>query len=205
MKALVIASGNEHKCTEIAAVLRRAGFPVAVYSAHRFGGMDGCRETAADFRGNAIIKAEHLRHRVPSDHWILADDSGLEVDALNGAPGVFSARYAGEHATDKENCQKLLNALRDYDLPTQRTARFVCFLYLLSHEGRGIVFQGVCEGSILHEKNGTNGFGYDPLFLPQGYQKSFAELSSQEKNKISHRAKAMQKFILSLTKSGDAV
>jgi len=196
---LVVASGNAHKCIEIEKVLQEAGLPISVTTASEFGGMRGCRETAPDFMGNARIKAEHLLSRVPSNIWILSDDSGLEVDLLGGQPGVFSARYAGEGATDGENCQKLLRMLCPYSQLKERKARFVCVLYLLSPHGEGQFFQGVCEGIILKEPKGDSGFGYDPLFQPVGFSKSFAQLPSKTKNQISHRAKALQNLILALT------
>jgi XTP/dITP diphosphohydrolase len=150
-------------------------------------------ENAPDFAGNAIEKATQLA--AASNLAVLADDSGLEVDALGGAPGVRSARYAGAHANDDDNNAKLIAALRD--VPPPRTARYRVVLALCDPSGRlGPVHteDGVCEGSIVLEPRGNGGFGYDPYFVPEGDTRTMAELSAKEKNAISHRARATKKM-----------
>lgn len=145
---------------------------------------------------NAIKKATQISEYtgLPT----LADDSGLEVDALDGAPGIHSARYAGEGASDAERVQKLLEALKDVSEP-QRTARFQCTVAIVEPGEKSRVAVGVCEGQIIREPRGTHGFGYDPVFMPSGYDQTFAELGDEVKNQISHRAKAfaMVKKLLS--------
>jgi len=191
---IVLASGNEHKAGEIESWLRARGLGIRVRTAAAFGGMAGCAETAEDFEGNARIKVEFLRTKVPAGTWILADDSGIEVDALAGAPGVRSARFAGEGASDLQNRELLLERMKNFSSPRRRTARFVCVLAL--GRGRGAVefFRGECEGRILPRPAGEGGFGYDPVFAPRGSGRSFAEIPAAEKNQISHRAKALEKL-----------
>lgn len=150
-------------------------------------------EDAPDFAGNAIKKATALAQA--SKLAVLADDSGLEVDVLGGAPGVRSARYAGEHANDEDNNAKLVNALRE--VPPPRTARYRVVLALCDPSGRlGPVHteDGACEGNIILQPRGNGGFGYDPCFVPEGETRTMAELSADEKNAISHRARAAQKM-----------
>lgn len=194
LKTIVLASGNSHKAQEVESWLRTRGLPIKVQTASEFGGMSGCIESADSFEGNAKIKVDFLRERVPSDFWVLADDSGLVVDALDGAPGVFSARFAGEDATDEQNVELLLERMRKFRSARQRSGRFVCALSLsISERGRES-FLGECNGSILSHPRGENGFGYDPVFLPEGFSKSFAEMKDEEKNRLSHRAKALEGF-----------
>ena len=173
---LNLATGNAHKVSEISSLLH---LPVT--------GIDtGVAETGTSFEANALIKAEALA--VQTGDWALADDSGLEVDALGGAPGVYSARYAGKHGDDAANNEKLLLDLRD---STDRSARFVCVLALCGPDGETHTFRGTCEGRIAESASGTSGFGYDPLFIPDGYEKSFAELGGDVKQSVSHRANAL--------------
>ncbi len=127
-----------------------------------------------------------------ANRWALADDSGLEVDALDGAPGVYSSRYAGESADDDANNEKLLRALRDMPV---RDARFRCVLALSSPAGRAQIVEGKCRGRIAIEKRGRNGFGYDPLFIPEGYEQTLAELGPDVKNSVSHRAAALREAL----------
>ncbi|MGC6425265.1 MAG: RdgB/HAM1 family non-canonical purine NTP pyrophosphatase [Lentimonas sp.] len=184
---LIIASGNPHKVEEFEQLLD--GIPFTVHSAKVCGGMPEVEENGGTFVANAQIKAEALRAIAPSEAWVLADDSGLEVDALDGAPGVYSARYAGEGARDTENVAKLLKALGD--LPTEeRGARFRCVLCLIDEHGSVSHYDGSCEGHIGFQATGSSGFGYDPVFIPEGHQKSFAELGDSVKSQLSHRAKA---------------
>jgi XTP/dITP diphosphohydrolase len=147
-------------------------------------------EDGKTYEENAIKKATQIAEYtgLPT----LADDSGLEVDALSGAPGIHSARYAGERASDAERIQKLLETLKDVPEP-QRTARFQCTVAIVEPERQSRVAVGVCEGRIIREPRGAHGFGYDPVFVPLGYAQTFAELGDEVKNRISHRAKAFAK------------
>ncbi|MGJ8640062.1 MAG: RdgB/HAM1 family non-canonical purine NTP pyrophosphatase [Opitutaceae bacterium] len=187
--SLIIATGNAHKVEEFEQLLSGINFKVS--SAKVCGGMPEVDENGGTFAANAQIKAEALRATAPNEAWVLADDSGLEVDALGGAPGVYSARYAGENATDTENVAKLLEALGD--LPTEkRTARFRCVLCVIDEFGHITHYDGSCEGHISTAPTGTSGFGYDPVFIPEGHTQSFAELGEIIKGELSHRGKAAQ-------------
>lgn len=190
MITLYLASGNEHKRQEIEAML--AGLPVALHSAQAFGGMPEVDENAETLQGNASLKANALFRKADSKHWVLADDSGLFVEALGGAPGVRSARYAGVKATDAANCHKLLEALGDIPLVARRAAFRCCFC--LKSPDRERFFEGACKGIIISEARGLTGFGYDPIFIPDGYERTFAEMSPEEKNRLSHRAVAAGKL-----------
>lgn len=189
---IIVATGNAHKTDEIADALKRAGLSMQVVSAKAVGGMPTVDETGDTFADNARLKAEALRCKANDNDLVLADDSGLEVDALHGQPGVYSARYAGPNATDADNNRKLLAALGDLS-PDQRNARFVCCLVLLG-SNIDLTFNGVCPGSILFSPKGESGFGYDPLFVPDGYSETFAELGGAVKERISHRARACQEL-----------
>ena len=200
-KSLIIATGNPHKVNEFEQLLK--GLPFEVLSAETCGGMPEVDETGATFAENAHLKASALRAIAPQDAWALADDSGLEVDALNGAPGVYSARYAGAQASDHDNIEKLLKAL--VDVPTEdRTARFKCVLCIIDPEGSVSYHEGSCEGRIAMQASGADGFGYDPVFIPEGYGKSFAELGNRVKSKLSHRARAVQAFNLAFDEPNPA-
>jgi XTP/dITP diphosphohydrolase len=186
--AVLIASKNPHKIEEMSAIL--AGSGIRVLSALDFPDLPDVEETGVTLEENAILKAESV-YRM-SGLACVADDTGLEADALNGEPGVYSARYAGKGATYNDNVKKLLNELKDVPADS-RTARFRTVIALRT--GIGIrVFHGVCEGSILVVPAGTGGFGYDPVFRPAGYAESFAEMDASEKNRISHRGVALQKL-----------
>ncbi|MCB0411861.1 MAG: RdgB/HAM1 family non-canonical purine NTP pyrophosphatase [Bdellovibrionales bacterium] len=150
-------------------------------------------ELGSTFTDNARIKAKSL-HAVKSSAWVLADDSGLEVEGLGGLPGIHSARYAGPKARDSENVAKLLKMMQIRS-PKNRQARFVCVLVLISPEGKEHIIEGLVEGNISEKAQGQGGFGYDPVFIPKGETKSFAELDSGVKNKISHRAQAFRKLL----------
>jgi len=185
---IVLASGNAGKIKEIQAILPHCH----ILPQHQFN-VKEIAETGSTFIENAIIKARNasLQSQLPA----LADDSGLVVDALNGAPGIISARYAGEQATDQENLEKVLCELKS--IPNeQRGARFICVLVLMRHANDPfpLIAQGSWEGSILNESRGTNGFGYDPIFWVPSENCSSAELSSEKKNKISHRGLALQQL-----------
>ncbi len=186
---LIIATNNAHKVQEFERLLK--DLPFEVCSAKLYGGMPDVVEDGDTFAANAQIKAEALRKIALADTWILADDSGLEVDALNGMPGIYSARYAGENAEDVDNVSKLLEALKGVT-EEQRTARFRCALCLIDSDGFITRFEGICEGRIAKESHGTVGFGYDSAFIPEGYDQSFGQLDEGVKNKLSHRAKAVQ-------------
>lgn len=190
-RSLILASGNLHKVEEFKQLL--AGCSFNVLSAEICGGMPEVDETGATFVENAFLKAEALRRLAPENAWVLADDSGLEVDALDGEPGVYSARYAGADASDTDNMAKLLKALGGVPLEA-RTARFKCALCVIDHKELVTNYEGSCEGRISTSVSGSGGFGYDPVFIPDGYQKSFAELGSAVKSKLSHRARAVQTF-----------
>jgi XTP/dITP diphosphohydrolase len=150
-------------------------------------------ETGASFEENARIKAKSLR-AVLSEHWIVADDSGLEVEGLGGLPGIHSARYAGEHARDSENVAKLLKMLKIRS-PNQRAAQFRCVLVAYSPAGQERVVEGVVKGQISQKVSGTSGFGYDPIFVPENENKTFAELGPAFKNRVSHRAQAIRELV----------
>lgn len=185
---LIIASGNTHKVEEFEQLL--SGLDIEVCSAQVAGGMPEVDETGTTFSSNAELKANALLSKVPEGSLIVADDSGLEVDCLSGAPGIYSARYAGLNATDAANRDKLLAALSEHD-QVNLSARFRCVLCLLDASGDVMFFDGSCEGKIATEARGAEGFGYDPIFIPQGYQKTFGELGESIKSKLSHRAKAV--------------
>lgn len=193
MKTIYLASGNTHKLIELQAALDQAGLPVKVSSPEEIGGMPEVEETGATFKSNALLKAYGLKDVGPTDGWYLADDSGIEIDALNGRPGVISARYAGLHCDDEANNEKVLQEMADVS-DEKRTCRFRCVLALVGY-GLEETFEGACEGKLLFERCGSGGFGYDPLFLPDESDHTFAEISLQEKSKISHRAKALVKLI----------
>jgi len=187
--ALIIATGNAHKVEEFDLLLK--GLDFEVKSAQSCGGMPDVDENGSTFAANAQLKAEALRKQAPVDAWVMADDSGLEVDALDGAPGIYSARYAGAGASDQDNVVKLLDALKDVP-EEKRSARFRCVLCVIDHEGYITHYDGSCEGRIDFEVHGEGGFGYDPIFIPDGYSESFAQLGDAVKMRLSHRAKAVE-------------
>ncbi len=193
-RKIVLASNNPGKLREIQAVLDRQRYPLIAQSELQIGEI---AETGTTFVENALIKARHAAQQ--SGHCALADDSGLEVDALQGAPGVYSARYAGEQACDRSNNEKLLTALKSVP-DSERTARFQCVIVYIRHaqDPTPILCQGTWEGRILHEVTGDNGFGYDPLFYVPTHDCSSAQLDPAEKNRISHRAQALQKLMRAL-------
>lgn len=192
MTDIYLATGNAHKLEEFsAAVSGLDGWQLR--SARDAGGMPEVDETGDTFEENALLKAQALVGRVPAGSYVLADDSGLVVDALAGAPGVHSARYAGPGADDAANRRKLLGALRDAG-HSNRNARFRCVLCLLQAGAEPLYFSGTCEGSITDEERGSYGFGYDPLFVPLGYSETFAELTMAEKQDLSHRGAAIRKL-----------
>lgn len=194
---IVIASHNVHKIRELREMLKsyKELKHLDVLSLLNFPDYELPPEDGSSFKENAEIKALDAANKLSK--WVLADDSGLVVPALQGEPGVYSARYAGLEATDAENRQKLLQkmqGLQDID----RTGYFECWLSLASPEGIKKTVCGSCEGMILNEERGRHGFGYDPLFIKHDYDKTFAELDEQTKNRISHRRKAIEKLISAL-------
>ncbi|PTX99111.1 non-canonical purine NTP pyrophosphatase [Opitutus sp. ER46] len=188
------ASGNAHKVAELQLLADAAHAPVRIVSARDVGGMPPVVEDAGTFVGNARKKALALRAKLPADAWTLADDSGLCVDALDGGPGVESAYYAGPQGDSAANLAKLVTVMRDVP-PERRRAHFTCVLLLAGPDGRELMCEGRCEGRLLVAPRGGQGFGYDPLFVPDGHEQSFAELGETVKNVISHRARAWAKFV----------
>lgn len=193
MKTIYLASGNAHKLHELQTALQEAGLPISVKGPDEIGGMPEVEETESTFEGNSLLKAEGLRSCGPSSGWFLADDSGIEIDALDGRPGVISARYAGLDCDDEANNDKVLEEMAGVP-EDERSCRFRCVLALVG-EGVTETFSGACEGVLLPERRGTGGFGYDPLFLPDESESTFAEISLQEKARISHRARALGKLV----------
>jgi len=188
MTSLLIATHNPHKTREFQQIF---GSDFFVRDLSGFPDIPAIVESGKTFAENACVKALEVSQRMPG--LVLADDSGLEVDGLGGAPGIFSARYAGEKATNEENIAKLLKELRQKDLTKEKHgARFRCEL-ALAHHGKLLQrFSGVVEGIIVDPPRGQEGFGYDPVFIPNGFERTFAELSNTEKNRISHRANAIK-------------
>lgn len=187
MKTFVIASNNPKKVNELNRILNPMG--ITAKTAKEMGvSLDDVEETGTTFVENARLKARAAfeRTKLPC----IADDSGLMVDALNGAPGVYSARYSGENATDSANNEKLLAELSQVQ-PARRTAKFVCVICCILENGKEIIAHGECIGTIAAKPRGNDGFGYDPLFIVEG-GKSFAQLSPEEKDKISHRGNAIR-------------
>jgi XTP/dITP diphosphohydrolase len=183
---IIFATHNQNKLIEVQALMPSY---IKLISLQDLGFEEDIPETSGTISGNAIQKVEFLKARF--DLPIFADDTGLLVDALDGEPGVYSARYAGEQKNSEDNMNLLLEKLTDNN---HRVARFVTSIALdLNHSQ--ILFEGICEGSILKEKKGNKGFGYDPIFQPDGFDQSFAEMSLTEKGAISHRAKALLKLI----------
>ncbi|MEI8090361.1 MAG: non-canonical purine NTP pyrophosphatase [Opitutaceae bacterium] len=186
---LFLASGNEHKAAELQALALAGGLDVEIVSARAIGGMPAVVEDTGTFVGNARKKALALRTRLPADAWALADDSGLCVDALGGAPGVESAYYAGPQGDGLANLKKIVTVMRDVP-DSRRGAYFVCVLLLRGPQGAEKIFEGRCVGQLQHEPRGGGGFGYDPIFVPVGQTLSFSQLGDSVKNSISHRARA---------------
>jgi XTP/dITP diphosphohydrolase len=187
---LLFATRNAHKTAEIQTILGEQ-FQVNDLAEHPE--IPDVAETGRTFEDNAILKAVTVSKRIPG--FVVADDSGLEVDALGGAPGVYSARYAGPDASDNEKIEKLLEHLGRVRAPKDaRRARFHCVL-ALARKGEVLgMFEGVVEGQIADRPRGSHGFGYDPIFIPNGFQRTFGELEPAEKNQLSHRARALEKL-----------
>ncbi len=191
-KTVVIATRNTGKLKEFKSIL--AATYDEILSLSDFKDIPEIEETGNSFRENAYIKAKTVSDFLNTD--AIGDDSGLVVKSIGGAPGIYSARYAGQGASDDENNEKLLCELKGKD---DRSAKFVCCIAFVQRNGVRKFFEGECSGEILSEKRGSGGFGYDPVFYLPEYSKTMAELSASEKNRISHRARASEKFLLYLS------
>jgi len=197
MTEIIIATGNAGKVKEFREMFANLDMSATSLADH-WNPVPNIAETGSTFHENAKIKADWVYENTRGV-WALADDSGLEVDALNGAPGVISAIYSGEGATSERNNEKLLHELRDVP-EGQRTARFKCVLILRTGAHTYLTAEGVCEGRIINAAAGDKGFGYDPLFIPDGFDRTFAQLDSEEKNRISHRGKALKNLYEELSR-----
>lgn len=184
-RKLVFATNNAHKLEEVSAIIDSR---FKIHSLAEIGCHEDIPETAHTLEGNALLKARYIYEKYGYD--CFSDDTGLEVDALNGAPGVRSARYAGEEKDAQANMRKLLSELK---AKSNRNARFRTVVALILN-GEEFLFDGVVEGKILEEKRGDGGFGYDPIFVPDGFDETFAQLDAEVKNDISHRGKAIRKL-----------
>jgi len=185
MTQLILATHNDHKAKEFRDILPQ----YSLQTLADLGDDDEIKETATSLEGNSFIKAETVFKRY--GYVVISDDSGLEVDALNGAPGVYSARYAGDPRNDQRNTEKLLDELQG---ASNRKAQFRTVITLMNTEN-SFQFEGIVKGTIAKSPRGEAGFGYDPVFIPEGVQQTFAELAANEKNKISHRANAIEKLL----------
>ena len=186
MSKILLASNNQGKIAEIKALLPQ----YEVFGLKDIGADIDVIEDKNSFEGNALKKAQEIGAAYP-DYWVLADDSGLCCEGLNGAPGIYSARYSGADATSESNMKKLLQEL---DGKENRSAYFVCVLAFY-RKGLSYLFDGKVHGTIAAAKSGNKGFGYDPLFIPEGYSETFADLPSTVKKEVSHRAKALEKLM----------
>lgn len=197
MDTLVVASSNKHKIEEISKVTKKFGIDVISRDEAGIPKDIEIEENGSTFEENSYIKAKSIMDICGKA--TIADDSGLMVEALGGAPGVYSARFAGEDQNDERNNEKLKDLLRDVPYKDRR-AKFISVITVLFPDGRKIVARGECPGHIIEEERGNNGFGYDPLFVPEGYGSTFGMLSSEVKNEISHRALALKSLAKELEK-----
>ena len=189
---LVLATRNAKKLAELDRLLAGAGLDVQIVGSDAFSELPEIEETGSTFAENSLIKA-----RAVSTHTgliAIADDSGLCVDALDGQPGIYSARWAGEGATDESNLDLVLEQIRDIE-PARRTAHFACAAALVLPSGEEYVVQGQVNGVLLTQRRGVGGFGYDPIFLPDGFDITTAEMTSEQKDAISHRGQAMRALV----------
>ncbi|MBE6692306.1 MAG: XTP/dITP diphosphatase [Ruminococcaceae bacterium] len=191
MIKIVLATNNAHKVSEFKGCFNQKGIDIEIVTLKEIGFCGDIIEDADSFEGNAYIKAKAICDY--TGEIAVADDSGLVVDALNGAPGVYSARYAGENSSDSDNIEKLLNEL-DKLGEVPRTAKFVCCICAVRPDGEKLFVRGESAGEILKELKGEGGFGYDPVFFCPDFGKTFAQLTSEEKNSISHRGRAIEKL-----------
>lgn len=189
---LVFATNNLNKLKEVQEMLPSS---IELLSLKDINCFDEIEETESTLEGNAKLKAAYITQKFGYN--CFADDTGLEVESLNGKPGVYSARFAGKPSNSENNMEKLLSVLKDLENRKAQFRTSIC----LNLDGKKFLFEGVCKGEILKEKQGKKGFGYDPIFKPEGFNRSFAEMTSQEKNKISHRGIAMQKLVSFLDKN----
>ena len=187
---LVFSTNNNHKLKEVQEMLPNS---IQLVSLKDINCTEDVAETETTLQGNAALKANFITQNFQLDSF--ADDTGLEVASLNGKPGVYSARFAGEPSNAEKNMEKLLNEMTNF---SDRSAQFRTVI-CLNLDGNQYFFEGICKGSILTEKQGIEGFGYDPIFQPEGFQQSFAEMNSEEKNKVSHRGLAIEKLVAFLT------
>jgi XTP/dITP diphosphohydrolase len=189
VKEIIIATKNKGKVKDFEVLFNERGYQVS--SLLDFPEISDVEETGSTFVENAILKAEEIAEAL--NKMVIADDSGLSIDALDGRPGVYSARYAGEEKSDRNNIEKVLEELEG--VPTEtRTARFHCALALAIPNEKTLIVEGTCEGMITEKPEGENGFGYDPIFFVKEQNKTMAQLTSAEKSKISHRANALKKL-----------
>jgi XTP/dITP diphosphohydrolase len=195
---ILIATNNLGKVKEFTHFF--ADLPIKLRSLREFPEIEDVEETGSTYAENAVLKAK--TYSLKTNLWALADDSGLEVEVLGNAPGIFSARYAGENASNNEKINKLLTQI-EKSSKKNRNAKFICVIALTNEKGEvQVIVEGVCEGHITDKPCGINGFGYDPVFIPNDYRETFGELSEEIKQKISHRANAVRKiidFLLKLT------
>jgi XTP/dITP diphosphohydrolase len=188
---ILIATNNQGKVKEIEKLLKDS--PIKIRSLREFPQIEDVEETEETFTGNAVLKAK--TYSLKTNLWALADDSGLEVEVLNNAPGVFSARYAGNNASNEEKINKVLDEIEKSD-GKQRNARFICVMALTDENGNvKMISEGECKGTIAAKPCGINGFGYDSIFIPENFHRTFGELSDEIKQSISHRNKAIKKII----------
>ncbi len=186
---VVLATRNQHKVEELRRILATVGLDVELVGTEQFPDLPQVAETGSSFAANALLKARDVAQR--TGHIAIADDSGLCVDALNGMPGIFSARWAGQHGEDRANLELLLAQIEDVP-DEKRGAAFHCAAAVVTPDGDERVVEGVLEGSIIRDPRGSNGFGYDPIFTPRGYVLTTAELTPAEKDAISHRGQAFR-------------
>jgi XTP/dITP diphosphohydrolase len=188
-----VATGNQGKLKEIKALFEKAKPDAKMMSIQDVKSFSPPPENGKTFEENARIKTKSFA-AVKNDQWVIGEDSGLEVEGLQGMPGVHSARYAGPNARDVENTSKVLKML-NMRSPLNRKAQFRCVMFAYSPEGKEFQFEGILKGEIAKDMRGTNGFGYDSIFIPEGFTKTLAEMTALEKNKISHRAQVIEQFL----------
>jgi XTP/dITP diphosphohydrolase len=196
MNRIVLATRNDHKVVEVQRIFEHAGIAVEILGTETFSDLPDIKETGSTFAANALIKARAVCEYTGLA--AMADDSGLSVDALNGMPGIFSARWAGAHGDDHANLMLLLNQLTDV-ADNRRHAAFHCAAALVTPDGDERICEGVLEGRIIREPQGTNGFGYDPIFIPVGHDITTAQMTPEEKDAISHRGQAFRALAATLS------
>lgn len=194
MVNLYLATGSIHKSRELQELLLGTKLNLSVHTPEKIGGMPKVEETGSTLEDNARLKARALKAILPQNAWVLADDSGLFVDSLNGAPGVHSAIFAGTESNDENNRRKLLKLMENCD-GDQRKARFLCCFVLLHSGSNEVIFLSSIRGIIAKKELGNQGFGYDSLFIPNGQKLTFAEMDATLKNQISHRGYAMRQLV----------